>query len=121
LAARGTNRAAFFWEPLAALHVELVLVPQAAHEPPARARDLRRIERQPLILGHAEIHRAQFRQPRRRTVLPAAAADAVEPLGLVALANLLQLDPRAEHRRQLTHERAEIHAPLGGEIQRELL
>jgi hypothetical protein len=112
---------AFFRKPFAALHVEFVLVPQAAHEAPTRAGNLRRIERQSLVLGHAEVHGAELGQPRRRAILAAAAADAVEPLGFVANADLLQLDPRAEHRRELAHERTEVDALLGREVQRELL
>ena len=117
----GANDLSFLRKALAALHVELVLVAQAAHQAPARAGDLRRIERQPLILRDAEVHRAQLGQPRRRAVLAAAAADAVEPLGFVAHADLLQLDARAEHRRELAHERAEVDALLGREVERELL
>ena len=59
----------FLREALPALHVELVLVAQAAHQPPARAGDLRRVERQPLVLRDAEVDRAQLGQPRRRAVL----------------------------------------------------
>ena len=50
-------------ESLAALHVELVLVAQAAHQAAARAGDLRWVERQALVLGYAEIHRPQLGQP----------------------------------------------------------
>ena len=121
LALRRANDPAFLRKALAALHVELVLVAQAAHQPPARAGDLRRIERQPLILRDAEVHGTQLGQPRRRAVLAAAAADAVEPLGFVAHADLLQLDARAEHRRELAHERAEVDALLGREVERQLL
>ena len=86
----------FLREALAALHVELVLVAQAAHQAPARARDLRRIERELLVLRDLQVHRAQLGQPRRRAVLAAAAADAAEPLRLVAHADLLELDAGAE-------------------------
>ena len=69
LAAAGDEDASFLGEALSALHVELVLVAQAAHQPPARAGDLRRVEREPLVLGDAEVHGAQLGEPRGRAVL----------------------------------------------------
>src|SRR2546421_1986140 len=41
-------------EALAGLHVEVVLVAEAAQQPAAAARDLRRVERQVLVLGERE-------------------------------------------------------------------
>ena len=52
-----------------------------------------------LILGDAEIHGSELREPPRRAVLTAAATDAIETLGFVAYADLFQLDPRAEEGR----------------------
>jgi hypothetical protein len=97
-----------------------VLVAETAHEPAAGARDLRRVEREALVLGDAEVDRAQLGEPGRGAVLAPAASDAVEPLGLVAYADLLQLDPRAEHRRQLADELPEVDSLLGREVEGEL-
>ena len=71
-------------------------------------------------LATPEVHRSQLGQPRRRAVLATAAADAAEPLGLVANADLLELDARAEQRRELAHEVPEVDALLGREVDREL-
>src|SRR5947208_1546626 len=90
---RGAQHSPLLGEPLARLHVEVVLVAEAAQQPPAPAGDLRRVERQVLILGERQAHRPQLGEPARAAVLPAAAADAVEPLGLVARPDLAQLDP----------------------------
>ena len=62
-AERGGDDLSFLRESLAALDVELVLIAQAAHQAAARAGDLGRVERQPLILGDAEVHRSQLREP----------------------------------------------------------
>src|SRR5262249_14941945 len=110
----------FLGEALAALHIEFVLVPQAAHESSAGAGNLRRIERQPLVLGDAEVHGSQLGEPGRRAILAAAATHAVEALRLVTNADLLELDPRAEHRRQLAHQRAEVDSFFGREVERQL-
>jgi hypothetical protein len=98
-----------------------VLVAQRAHEPAAGAGDLRRVEREALVLRDAEVDRAQLGEPDRGAVLAAAAADPVEALGLVAHADLLELDARAEHRREVAHELAEVDALLGREVEGDLL
>ena len=49
--------------------------------------------------------------------MQAATADAVESLGFVPYTDLLELDPRAKHRRQLAHERAKVDSRLGGKVQ----
>jgi hypothetical protein len=50
LSAGGAEDASLFRETAATLHVELVLVAERAHEPATGTRDLRRVERQALIL-----------------------------------------------------------------------
>ena len=95
-AALGLDEPTFLRKAFPALHVEFVLVAQAAHQPSARARDLARVEREMLILRYLQVHRAQLGEPRRRAVLATAATDAAEPLRLVANADLLQLDARAD-------------------------
>src|ERR1043165_2263952 len=59
----------------------------------------------------------ELRKPGRRAILPAAASVAVETLGFVADADLLQFNACPEHRRQLPHQGAKIDAFLGREIQ----
>ena len=76
IANRCANNAALLRETTAALDVELMFVAQATHQPTTRARNLRRIERQLLILRDREINRTQIRQPRRRTVFAATTTDA---------------------------------------------
>src|SRR2546422_4570404 len=88
------QRLAFLGEAAPALDVEVVFVAQAAEQPAAPSRDLRGVERQMLILGERQAHRAQLGQPARAAVLAPAPPHAVEPLGLVARADLAQLDVR---------------------------
>src|SRR6185503_14747253 len=117
----GDDDLSFLRKTLAALDVKLVLVAQAAHQPAARPRDLGRVERQPLILRYSEIHGPQLRKPRRRAVLPAAAPDSVETLGLVTDADLFELDAGAKERSEIADEIPEVDALVSGEIERELL
>src|SRR5205085_10792124 len=120
LAAAGAQQLSLLREAFALLDIELVLVAEAAHEATARARDLRGIERQALILRDAEIDGTQFRQPGARAVLPPAAPDTIESFGLVTDADLLQLNARPEHRREVADQITEIDALLGREVKREL-
>src|SRR5258705_520117 len=106
---------------LAAMDVDLVLVAQAAHQAAARAGTLRGIEGQPLVLRDAEVPRPQLRQPRSGAVLASATADAIQSLGFIAHADLLQLDPGAEQRSKIAHEVAEIDPLVRSEVERELL
>src|ERR1051326_1699290 len=66
----GAQDSTLFGEALARLHVEVVLVAQAAEQAPAPARDLRRVERQVLILGERKTHGAELGRPARAAVLP---------------------------------------------------
>src|SRR5256884_4384910 len=117
----GAQDPALLGEAFARLHVEVVLVAEAAEQAPAAARDLRRVERQVLILGERQAYGPELRQPARAAVLAAAPAHAVEPFGFVARPDLAQLDARVEQARQVPHQRAEVHALLGREVDRELL
>src|SRR5688500_2775893 len=119
LAPGGHDDLSFLGEALATLDVELVLVAQAAHETPARAGDLRGIQRKALVLRDTEVDRAKLRQPGSGAVLTAATPDAVEPLCLVTNADLLQLDAGAEERREIADEVAKVDALFGGEVERE--
>src|SRR6185503_16009602 len=61
--ARSGENLSFFRESFSALHIKLVLVTKAAHQPAARAGDLRRVEREPLVLCDAEVDRPELREP----------------------------------------------------------
>src|SRR6185437_1697502 len=98
-----------------------MLVAEAAHQPPTGTRDLGWVEREPLILRDAQVHRAQLWEPGARAVLASAATDAVEAFRLVAHADLLQLYAGAKHRRELANEIPEVHPLLGREVKRQLL
>ena len=97
-----------------------MFVAQAAHEATTGTTDLRRVERQLLILCHAEVHRAQIRQPRGRAILPPATTDAVQPLRFVTHTDLFQFDARLECGSEVAHERTKIDTLFGREIQCEL-
>src|SRR2546430_3031981 len=66
--------------PRSTLFPYTTLFRSAAQQPPTPARDLRRIERQVLILGEREADRPQLGEPARTAVLAPAAAHAVQPL-----------------------------------------
>src|SRR6187549_3228968 len=71
----------------AAMHLPLgvgKLIPQAALQPPAQARELRGIEAQVLLLGHLDRHRLEGRQKGRTAERPAARTVAANHLRLVA-------------------------------------
>ena len=59
-------------------------------------------------------------QKLRAAERTAADAEAAEHFGLVAHADLTQLDAGAEHAREVAHELAKVHAPLGGEEEHDL-
>src|SRR5690606_15495630 len=108
-------------ELLPGLQVGLVLVGQTAHETAAAAGDLRRIQRQPLVLGQLEADRLDLAQPRRATQLAAAPAHAAEEGRLVPHTDLLQLDAGPERSRQVANQLAEVDATLGREVDRQLV
>src|SRR2546430_2891014 len=107
--------------PRSTLFPYTTLFRSAAQQPPTPARDLRRIERQVLILGEREADRPQLGEPARTAVLAPAAAHALKPLGVVGRDDLPQLDPGVEQAGKVAHERAKIDALLGREIDRQLL
>ena len=103
---------------LGGLDVVGVLVDEAALEAAALARDLRRVEREVLILRHLDRDGRELRQERRAAELAPARADAAHHLGLVAHAHLAHLDARVNAAREVAHEVAEIDALLGREVER---
>src|ERR1700733_9739150 len=88
--------------------VERVLVLQAAHQPPARPGDAHRVHRQVLVLGHPDRDRLEVLEERRAAQIAAARADPALQPGLVARADLAQLDPGPEPAAQVTDQRAEV-------------
>src|SRR5437867_5240809 len=97
-------------QTLLELDVGLVLVAQAALEPPAHAGELRGVQRQALLLRHLDRHGLELLQPRGAAQLAPAGADAAGHLGLVARADLLHLDARAQELGELPSEVAEVDA-----------
>src|SRR6266478_3094681 len=83
------------------LDVGLVLVAEAALEPPAHAGELRGVERQTLLLRHPDRHGLELLQPRGAAQLAPARTDPARNLGLVARADLLHVDARAQQLAQL--------------------
>ena len=110
--------------PGAALHRVLIgplLVLQAAHQPPAGARDLGGVEGQVLGLGHFDGHRLELVQKLGAAEGLAADAEPPQHPGLVPHADLPQLDAGPEHPRQVLHQRPEIHPAVGGEEEQDLV
>ena len=98
-----------------------MLVPQAAHQAAAGAGDLRGVERgEPLVLGGTRLDRAQFGEPRGGAELASATANAIEPAGLVAHADVPHVHARRETPLKPPHEFAKVHAIFGGEKTGEL-
>src|SRR5450631_1328471 len=94
-----------------------VLVNQAALETAALARHLGRRHGQVLVLRHLDRHRGELRQEGRAAELAATRADAAHHLGLIAHADLPQLDAHVVAGGQIAHQIAEVDTQLGGEIE----
>src|SRR3954471_14644349 len=96
------------------------LVAEAAFQPSAQPRQLRRIQAQVLLLGHLDRDWLEGLQERRAAQRAAAGPVAAVHLRFVAHADLPHLDPRAEFGRQLADQFAEIDAAVGGEVENQL-
>src|SRR6187551_2621918 len=79
-------------------------VPETTLQASAEARELRRVQREVLLLRHAYRHRLERRQPRRAAQRTPARAVASEQARLVANADLPHLDARPEPGGQLLDE-----------------
>src|SRR5690606_3069041 len=108
LAERGDKYPPLLGESLPALHVKFVFIPEAAHQPPARARNLGRIQREPLVFGNAEVDWAKLREPGGGAILPSAPPNPVETFGFVTHTDLFELDTCAKRGGEFTNEIAEI-------------
>ncbi len=100
--------------------IEAELVGQAAEKPSAGARDLHGVEREVLVLGHLDGHGHEFVGHAVAAEHAAAYAAAAGHAGLVAHADLPKLDSDLEHRHEVLHELAKIHARLGAEVEEDL-
>ena len=97
--------------------VGIELVAQTAHEAPAQPRDLLGVQREPLLLGHADGHGAELAAESLAAQLLTAVPDAAHHAGLVAHADLTHVDAHVEAGRQLAHQLAEVDALLGLEVE----
>ncbi len=101
---------------LAEVLIQRMLVLQAAHQPAAGAGDPHRVDRQVLFLGHPDGHRLEVLQERRAAQVPSAGADAALQPGLIARADLAQLDPGPQLAGQVTDEGAEVNPAGSAEV-----
>ena len=101
--------------------VRLELVAQAAHETAARAGDLVGVERQVLLLCHADGHGLKAAAKARAAQLLAAVAKASHERGLLAHADLAHVDALAQLAGEVAHELAEVDALVGREVADALL
>ena len=106
--------------PLGGVLIDILLIFQAAHQPPAGAGDLGGVQAEVLGLGHFDGHRQEAVQELGAAEGPAADAQAADHLGLVPHADLPQLDPGPEHAGQVPHQLPEIHPAVGGEVKDDL-
>lgn len=91
-----------------ARRIELVFIPQAAHEAAADPRNLGRIEGHALALGHADRHGLEIPEEGRAAQRPAAVADTADHLGFIAKANLAKFNTSTKDRSQIADQFAEV-------------
>lgn len=97
-----------------------LLVHQAAHQPPAGAADLGRVQGEALLLGHFDGNGLEVLQKTAAAKRLAANAQAAQHARLVAHADLAQLDAGAEGARQIFYQVPEIDAAVGREVKQDL-
>ena len=116
--------AAHFISHLGKIAVEFLvgvgLILEAAHEPAANARNLGRIQGKVLFFGHFDGNRDEIAHPGVAAKRATADAVATQYFGLVAYADLAQLDAGAEDAGQVLDQVAEIHAAVGREVEQHL-
>src|SRR5436190_2202853 len=101
-------------QALCAVAVLGQLIRQAAHEPPARARDLAGVQGELLLARHLERDRVEILEPGGAAERAPARPAAVHAPRLVAHPDLAQLDPGVKLGGQVLHQLAEIDPVLGG-------
>ena len=82
------------------------------HQSAADAGDLRRIQRQILHLCHLDRHRLEVRQPAVAAKTASAATDTAQHFGLIAHADLSELDAHFEYTCQILDQFAEVYTSV---------
>ena len=118
---RRIDHAALTRRDLLQLGVGLMLILETAHQTAAHTGNLRRIERQVLILCHIDGDRMEIIEIRAAAQLAAAAAQTADHLCLIAHADLAQLNTGAEHARKVLNQLAEVHTTVCGEVKQQLV
>lgn len=121
LAKRRIDKRLLFGRAALKVLVRLELVAQAAHQAAADATNLGRVERQVLLLCHADRNRLKLSAKARAAELLAALGIAAHQAGLVAHADLAHVDANVQRRGQVLDELTEIDALLGRKVEHSLL
>ena len=100
------------WQVLVQCLVRFLFVFQAAHQSSAGTRNLRRIQRQILLLRHFDRHRDKIRQIGVAAKRPSADSVASENFRLIPHANLTQLNSCTENTCKILYQIAEIHSAV---------
>jgi len=93
------------------LLVGALLIGQAAEQPAAHAGNLRRVQKEILLLGHLDGHRLELADESGAAAHLSAVAYGTNHLGFVADANLAELDAGAVRFDQVLHQLPEVDAP----------
>ena len=120
-AIRRLDKGVVLGHALQSVLIGVLLIFQAAHQPPAGAGNFRGVQGQTLGLGHFDGHGHKVIQKLGTAEGAAADPQASQHLGLVPDADLPQLDAGPEHRRQVLYQLPEVHPPVGGEEEQNLV
>ena len=120
-AVRGLNKALRLGHPLGGVLVGVLLIFQAAHQPPAGAGDLGGIQAEVLGLRHLDGNGQKPVQKLGTAEGPPADAKSPDHLGLVPHADLPELDAGPEHGGQVPHQLPEVYPAVGGEVEYDLV
>ena len=102
------------------IFIGVLLVLEAAHQPPADAGNFGRIQAEILRLGHLDRDRLEIVEEFAAAEGPSADAESADHLRLVAHADLAQLNARAEYGGEVLDQLPEVHTPVGGEEEEQL-
>jgi hypothetical protein len=109
------------WRLFPKRHVLLLLILEAAHQPTAKARDLRRIQRQVLLLGHADRDRVIVTREQRAAQTATAWAQSPDHASLFPSTYLSKFYAFLECLGQIDDQRPEVHPLFGEEVKGDLL
>ena len=115
-ALRGVDGLADAGRVLTEVLVQGMLVLQAAHQPAAGAGDAHGVDRQVLLLGHPHRDRLEVLEECGAAQVAATRADAALEPGLIAGADLPQLDPGPELAGQVADQSPEVDPARGAEV-----